>query len=1343
MDDHTDDVPSKIHEPRKGKRDRKAKSYGFDFQEGIDYFETYAPVARITTIRLLLALSAIYNLVIRQMDVKTAFLNGDLDAKVYMKQPKSFVMPVDKTKKFLSSRFSMKDMGEADVILDCSSVSTPMDPVENIKPNTGKPVDQLEYSRAIDCLMYAMTSTRPDIAYAVGRLNRWVFLIEGCAISWVSKKQKCITGSTMESEFIALAATGKEAEWLRNLIHEITIWSKPIAPISIRCDSPPKMAKTYSQVYNGKSRHLETKLCTTKSEFKLVVIEIRDCWIVIVLSIDDKLNYLEQPIPPAVVVPAGQHVAPEILACHTAWIKGSKEIEEGQSVSLYVLKMKGYINNLERLGHPVTLGLGVSLILIGLRKEFDGFVQNYNMHILEKTSNELHAMLKLHEQTLPKNNAPALHAIRAGKVQKVNKHKNSQPQMAARRQNHGKGKNKLAYAPKPKIPLPPKREDPAKDSICHECGETGHWKRNCPQYLAELLKKKKNVASGSGGLGLRASRKLKPGALSLYVGNGQREAVEAIDGFINRFMNNTIQVSRNNMVYFSAISRDGIFEIDLSNSYTNESSIYAVSNKRAKLDLDSALLWHCCLGHISKKRIEKLQHDGLLNSTDLRDFKKYVSYTSLNHEEDDLEIDKPQSDIVSIRRSTRTRHAPDRMCLYINAEEHELGDLGEPANYKVALLDHEFEKWLNAMNVEMQSMKDNEVWVLVELFPNGKTIGSKWLFKKKTNMDGVVHTYKARLVAKGYTQTLRIDYEETFSSVADIRAIRILIAIAAYYDFEIWQMDVKTTFLCGYLNEEVYMEQPEGGDLKRELRVSCYTDAGYLTDADDLKSQTGYVFILNGGSVDWKSSKQSIFATSSAEDEYIVTFDASKEAVWDRKFISELGVVPKIKEPISMYCDNTRAIAIANESGITKGARHLRAKVHYLREVIEHGDIKSEKVYTDDNLADPFTKALAYLKYSEHTRNIRMFPAKAPWDPTLKLSRSRLTKAQRENGEPKSYLEALSSKESIQWKKAIKRYEFTLKEPGLVLGQIISWKEGITEQVEGFQSVGKEKPHVQVEEESLRSKASTKTMLLEETYVGKVLEKINMNHAAARCQTLGDLFKLSKKQATKTVAAKRIMSKVPYSSTIVVTVMYNMDNLCFSKKEVALKGFSASEYRGCLDSGKSTMGYVFTKGGTIVCWMFRLEKCVAVTTTQAGYVVVLEAGKELPTPKRHRSCSALNIDRVSPNKTSTVYKKTSLRSDLRWKLTSRIFKSVGLRWIPIGKLFNSCMGKDDSEPTDELESLFGPLFDEYFNGENQVVSNPSAVTTADASDKRQQQPDSTSSTLTLATTVTADKNIDM
>ncbi|GJR06961.1 hypothetical protein Tco_0529945 [Tanacetum coccineum] len=178
-----------------------------------------------------------------------------------------------------------------------------------------------------------------------------------------------------------------------------------------------------------------------------------------------------------------------------------------------------------------------------------------------------------------------------------------------------------------------------------------------------------------------------------------------------------------------------------------------------------------------------------------------------------------------------------------------------------------------------------------------------------------------------------------------------------------------------YLRNTKDMFLVYGGDTKRELRVSCYTDAGYLTDADDMKSQTGYVFVLNGGVVDWKSTKQSIFATSSTDAEYVAAFDASKEAIWIRKFIFGLGVVPTIEEPISMYCDNIGAIAIAKDHGVTKGARHFRVKVHYPRETIEMGDVRIEKVNTDDNLADPFTKALAFPKHSELTKKIGMILA--------------------------------------------------------------------------------------------------------------------------------------------------------------------------------------------------------------------------------------------------------------------------------------------------------------------------------------------------------------------------------
>ncbi|GJU38260.1 zinc finger, CCHC-type containing protein [Tanacetum coccineum] len=143
--------------------------------------------------------------------------------------------------------------------------------------------------------------------------------------------------------------------------------------------------------------------------------------------------------------------------------------------------------------------------------------------------------------------------------------------------------------------------------------------------------------------GLRGSRKLKPGALSLglvivlnnchYAPSITRGVISVSrlfdDGFVNRFDdNNVISVSKDNLVYFMAVPRDGIFEIDMSCSNTNDSSMYAITNKRAKINLDSSLLWHCRLGHISKKRIEKLQHDGLLNSIDIESLGKCVSCLS-------------------------------------------------------------------------------------------------------------------------------------------------------------------------------------------------------------------------------------------------------------------------------------------------------------------------------------------------------------------------------------------------------------------------------------------------------------------------------------------------------------------------------------------------------------------------------------------------------------------------------------------------------------------------------------------------------------------------------------------
>ncbi|GJR62540.1 hypothetical protein Tco_1504702 [Tanacetum coccineum] len=124
------------------------------------------------------------------------------------------------------------------------------------------------------------------------------------------------------------------------------------------------------------------------------------------------------------------------------------------------------------------------------------------------------------------------------------------------------------------------------------------------------------------------------------------------------------------------------------------------------------------------------------------------------------------------------------------------------------------------------------------------------------------------------------------------------------------------------------------------------------------------------------SAKQSTTAMSSTEAEYIVAAEASMEAVWMRKFIDGLGnVVPSNKGPMEMLCDNEHVIAITNDLGILKGAKHFQRKYHYIREVIQEREIVLKKVHIDDNIADPFTKPMSFNKHFEHAMVIGIVPA--------------------------------------------------------------------------------------------------------------------------------------------------------------------------------------------------------------------------------------------------------------------------------------------------------------------------------------------------------------------------------
>ncbi|GJS84518.1 retrotransposon protein, putative, ty1-copia subclass [Tanacetum coccineum] len=365
--------------------------------------------------------------------------------------------------------------------------------------------------------------------------------------------------------------------------------------------------------------------------------------------------------------------------------------------------------------------------------------------------------------------------------------------------------------------------------------------------------------------------------------------------------------------------------------------------------------------------------------------------TSLDHEEDDQELMNLKLNQVLILGPQGHAISPQIDCVYtFDAEEHEfLGDLEKPANYKAALLDPESKKWLDAMNVEMQSMKDNDVWVLIELPPNARTIGSKWLFKKKTDMDGAVYVFKAH-----------------------IRAIRILIAIAAYYDYEIWQMDVKTALLLWTTFEEVYMEQPEvfvnpkypnhvcklkrsiyglkTGTIPMQEKLKLSKSQGASTPAEKQRMQnvpyasaigsinraseqySGGRWVLSLGR--WRVGSRGDCGGRVGEAKWRQRNEYNCELFFDDKARYEDQNACEIEREeervagifLGPYYSKMRSL---------KGARHFHAKVHYLRETIKMGDVKIEKIDINDNLAGPFTKALAFPKHSELTRNIGLLPA--------------------------------------------------------------------------------------------------------------------------------------------------------------------------------------------------------------------------------------------------------------------------------------------------------------------------------------------------------------------------------
>jgi len=401
------------------------------------------------------------------------------------------------------------------------------------------------------------------------------------------------------------------------------------------------------------------------------------------------------------------------------------------------------------------------------------------------------------------------------------------------------------------------------------------------------------------------------------------------------------------------------------------------------------------------------------------------------------------------------------------------------------------------MNDEMDSLLSNHTWELADLPKEKKALHNKWVYRIKEEPDGSKR-YKARLVVKGFQQKEGVDYTEIFSPVVKMVTIRTVLGLVAQEDLHLQQMDVKTAFLHGDLDEEIYMKQPEGFEIKGKESLVC-------------------------------KLKRSLYGLKQAPRQWYKRFD---------NFI--------------------------------KGVGFLRCEADHC----------------------------CYFKTLEESYLILLLYV----DDMLIV------------GADLHEINSLKTKLSE---------EFAMKDLGearQILGMRIS-----------------------------RSKEGLK--LSQEEYVKKVLKRFNMDDAKPVSTPLASHFRLSREQSPKTEDEMACMDKVPYASAI-GSLMYAMIctrpdiahavgvvsrfmsnpgkehweavkwifrylkgnpslSLRFTKSKTGLQGYVDADNGGDVDSTKSTTGYVYTFGGTAICWVSKLQKIVSLSSCEAEYVAVTEATKEM------------------------------------------------------------------------------------------------------------------------------------
>ncbi|GJX19059.1 retrovirus-related pol polyprotein from transposon TNT 1-94 [Tanacetum coccineum] len=406
-----------------------------------------------------------------------------------------------------------------------------------------------------------------------------------------------------------------------------------------------------------------------------------------------------------------------------------------------------------------------------------------------------------------------------------------------------------------------------------------------------------------------------------------------------------------------------------------------------------------------------------------------------------------ESQAPATRTLNRERRRPGWQADYVmenNVAYCLFTEEGEPSTLQEALNNPDASFWKEAMQEEIEALHKNKTWELMPLPGDRKPIGNKWVYKIKRDGDDQVERYRARLVVKGYDQKEGIDFNEIFSLVVRMTTIRVVLAMCVAYDLHLEQLHVKTLFLHGNLEEEIYMLQPEGFKQKGKENLVCrlnkslyglkqaprfgnndfiilllYVEDMLVADpnkdrSNKLKAQLAKEFEMKDlgpankilripsnekqrmemsqvpyaspvgtvkrilryikGTSDvalcfgdsdlivkgYVDSDYAFVAMSTTEAEYVAAAQASKEVVWLKMLLEELGLA---QEKITLFCDNQSALYLLRNPTFHSKTKHIRVQYHFVREKVEDGTVDMRKMHTDDNVANYLTKAIKCDKF--------------------------------------------------------------------------------------------------------------------------------------------------------------------------------------------------------------------------------------------------------------------------------------------------------------------------------------------------------------------------------------------